>query len=336
MQKSKASQALIAYFKLLLSLPYQFGHLLHKSLYKLGCLHAQKLPVPVISVGNISFGGSGKTPFTIALANYLSKQGLRVGILTRGYNSAAAKAGRIVISSPAEIAEHSPEEIGDEPYLMLTKIDTKCRLIVGKNRFRAAMQALTLADYDVFILDDGMQHLALKRDLEIVLLNIHETGFMREFPYALKSADFLIHTKVDDQWLMENPDPYNFSYKLKLLRAPDPALPIAVVTAIADPQSFLEQLASHLNSLAESNPVNSTVYSSSSIQLFSFPDHHYFSMTEVNKLKSLGMNLVCTLKDFVKIPRVEQDSFIPVDLELQVRPSDLFARIVGKIKHGKS
>ncbi len=336
MQKSKASQALITYFKLLLSLPYQTGHLLHRALYKLGILHAHQLPVPVISVGNISFGGSGKTPFTIALANYLSKQGLRVGILTRGYNSAAAKSGRIVVSSPAEIAEHSPEEIGDEPYLMLTKLDSKCQLIVGKNRFRAAMHALTLADYDVFILDDGMQHLALKRDLEIVLANIHETGFMREFHAALNRADFLIHTKVDARWLAENPNTNNFYYQLKLLRAPDPALPVAVVTAIADPHSFVEQLSSHLNGLAEHNPVNSTVYSSSSIQLFSFPDHHYFSNSEVNKLKSLGMNLVCTLKDFVKIPKADQDSFIPVDLELQVCPSDLFARIAGKLKHGKS
>ncbi len=125
-------------------------------------------------------------------------------------------------------------------------------------------------------------------------------------------------------------------YQLKLLKPLDLTKPVAVVTAIADPQSFVTQLASQLNNLAISNPVNCGVYSSSSIQLFSFPDHHYFSSDEVNKLKSLGMNLVCTLKDFVKIPAAEQDNFVPVDLELQVYPSDLFTRITGKLKHGKS
>jgi len=331
MPETKPLNAILAYFKLLLSLPYQLGHLLHRSIYDIGLARAHRLPVPVISVGNISFGGSGKTPFIIALANYLAASGLRVGILSRGYRSLANKRGRIVISSPDEIAEHDAAEIGDEPYLMLTKLQQGAKIIVGKNRFRAAMQALTLDSYDVFILDDGMQHLPLKRDVEIALVNIHEAGFMREFPQALKRADFTIYTKVDANWTEE---PY-LRYQLRLLRPLDPSKPVAVVTAIADPESFLAQLASHLNELARSSQVVSGVYNSNTIRLFSFPDHHYFSLTEVNKLKSLGMNLVCTLKDFVKIPAAEQEFFVPVDLDLQVQPSDLFARIAGKLKNAK-
>ncbi len=335
MQEENPINALLCGLKLLLSVPYQLGHLVHQSFYSCGLLTAHKLPVPVISVGNISFGGSGKTPFTIALAEHLSNQGLKVGILTRGYKSRACNSGRVVIASPADIGEHSPEEIGDEPYLMLEKLGqaknpNNNSIIIAKNRFRGAMHALTLASYDVFILDDGMQHLALKRDVEIALVNVHETGFMREFPWALKRADFVIYTKVEGDF-----DKPHLRYKLSLLGELDPSRAICLVTAIADPQSLVKQLASHLNDLAETNPVNSAVYSSSSIQLRSFPDHHYFSTSEVNKLKSTGMNLLCTLKDFVKIPKTDREAFIPIDLELVVHPSDLFTRITGKIKNGK-
>ncbi len=335
MQELKPLNALLCIMRLVLSIPYQLGHLVHRALYDFGILQAQKLPVPVISVGNISFGGSGKTPFTIALAEYLSNQGLKVAILTRGYGSGACRSGRVVIAAPADLDQHSPEEIGDEPYLILEKLAQAKHpdynnVIIGKNRFRAAMQALTLSNYDVFILDDGMQHLALKRDVEIALVNVHETGFMREFPWALKRADFVIHSKVDSSM-----DKAHLRYRLKLLRDLDPQRPVAIVTAIADAQSFLAQVLSHLNDLAELNPVDSVVYSKSSIQLYSFPDHHYFSSSEVNKLKSMGMNLLCTLKDFVKIPKADREAFIPIDLELEVYPSDLFTRIMGKIKNGK-
>jgi tetraacyldisaccharide 4'-kinase len=169
-------------------------------LYRLGLLRSYRLPVPVISVGNITLGGTGKTPMVAWIARYLSHRGKRVAVLSRGYGGSANGAVRVV--SDGETVFLSPEESGDEPYLLAKKIPGLI-VVIGADRHQAALAAMALKP-DVFILDDGFQHLRLQRDLNIVLLDATRpfgngatlpAGMLREAPAAVRRADLVVYTR---------------------------------------------------------------------------------------------------------------------------------------------
>jgi tetraacyldisaccharide 4'-kinase len=147
-----------------------FGALstLRALLYRAGVLKSDRLPVPVIVVGNIFIGGTGKTPLTIWLAGVLRDAGYRPGIVSRGHGSAH--------SAPREVsAASTPQQVGDEPLLIAQR--TACPVVVGRDR-AAAARALLAAHpaVDIVITDDGLQHYALQRDLEIVLFDGRGAG----------------------------------------------------------------------------------------------------------------------------------------------------------------
>ena len=154
---------------------------LRRALYRRGILTSKRLPRPVISVGNLAAGGAGKTPAVIAIARHLIKRGFRVAILTRGYGRGGNESG-LVTSLDAS-------RFGDEPVLLkrtLKSVD----VIIGSNRYVNAIRYLNGNDCDVFILDDGFQHLQLARDVDVVIDAPH--GIMREGRAALADADFVI------------------------------------------------------------------------------------------------------------------------------------------------
>lgn len=153
----------------LLDLPYRGINRLYRALYRAGILRAKKLPRPVVSIGNIAAGGTGKTPAVITVCRYLQERGLRVAVLTRGY-------------------KRGDSELGDEPALI--KQATNADVIVGKNRYENALEYLRDNDCDVFVLDDGFQHLRLRRDVDVVIDAPH--WFHREGRSALRDADFVI------------------------------------------------------------------------------------------------------------------------------------------------
>jgi tetraacyldisaccharide 4'-kinase len=153
-----------------------------RSLYRAGVFKAKRLTVPVISVGGIAAGGSGKTPATIAIAGALVARGLRVGVLTRGYGRAGV--GGVV-------RELDPERYGDEPVLIKKRVP-QAEVIVGKNRYDLAVRC----DVDVFVLDDAFQHLQLHRDLDVVIDN-PSAGFLREGRSALRDADIVLPRKIN-------------------------------------------------------------------------------------------------------------------------------------------
>jgi tetraacyldisaccharide 4'-kinase len=150
---------------------------LRRSLYDAGVFKARRLAVPVISVGAIAAGGSGKTPAVIAIAGALAQRGLRVGVLTRGYGRAGAGGA---------IDALDPERFGDEPVLIKKRLPA-VRVIVGTNRYENASRE----SCDVFILDDGFQHLQLDRDLDVVL-DTEEATFLREGRSALRHAGIVL------------------------------------------------------------------------------------------------------------------------------------------------
>ncbi|OGO91227.1 MAG: tetraacyldisaccharide 4'-kinase [Coxiella sp. RIFCSPHIGHO2_12_FULL_42_15] len=171
---------------------YRFMVYCRAFLYRLGLKHRQRFPVPVIVVGNISVGGTGKTPLVAWLIHFLQKQGYRPGIVSRGYGASGQHWPKIVT------AESHPEYVGDEPLML--KLQTGCPVVVAPNRIQAA-QRLLASGCNVIISDDGLQHYALVRDIEIAVIDGERrlgNGFclpmgpLREAPSRLRSVDFIV------------------------------------------------------------------------------------------------------------------------------------------------
>lgn len=154
-----------------------------RALYDSKLLRASRLPRPVISIGNLSVGGSGKTPTVIHVARFLSARGWRVAILSRGYKRSGTEPFTIVDSDEAD-------RFGDEPVLIRRHVP-ESDVVVGANRHAAGMWYLSRHDCDLFLLDDGFQHLQLHRDVEIVI-DDPAAPHLREGRSALSSADIIL------------------------------------------------------------------------------------------------------------------------------------------------
>lgn len=253
---------------------------LRRALYRSGVLRAKHLPVPVISVGGIAAGGSGKTPATIAIATALVARGLRVGVLTRGYGRSGA--GGVVEAL-------DPDRYGDEPVLIKKHVPA-ARVIVGINRYDNAIRELV----DIFILDDGFQHLQLARDLDVVV-DQPGSGFLREGRAALRHADVIL---------------------------PRRTRPIV-------PQSLRSKRVFAFAGLAD----NEQFFRSLDLPLAgrrSFPDHHRYTRSDIEAIKRAARDagaeaIVTTEKDAVKIADRE---IIAVPAEFSIEPEEM-ERIVA-------
>ncbi|MDD1625872.1 MAG: tetraacyldisaccharide 4'-kinase [Methylococcaceae bacterium] len=164
-----------------------------KFLYRLGVLKTQTLPVPVIIVGNITVGGTGKTPLIIWLAQFLKDAGFKPGIISRGYGGQAQ-------SWPQSVTADSDAKIVGDEALLIAK-QTGCPMAVGPLRVDAAKMLLKQADCNVILSDDGLQHYALNRDIEIAVIDGERrfgngyclpAGPLREPIERLQSVDFVI------------------------------------------------------------------------------------------------------------------------------------------------
>ncbi len=188
---------------LVASLPYEWAVRARTLFYSFGLFKTKKLPRPVISIGNITVGGTGKTPLVIKLAEGLRERGIPVAILSRGYR-AKKKAGSLVTDGQNLLL--SPEEAGDEPFLLASLLK-EVPVMIGKDRFKTGMLALERFSIRGFLLDDGFQHLPLYRDLNIVLIDsqagfgdghLLPRGILREPLSHLKRADLFLLTRSED------------------------------------------------------------------------------------------------------------------------------------------
>lgn len=183
---------------MLLLLPFSWAFcvltFLRRIFYQKGLLKSYKAPVPVIIVGNLSVGGNGKTPVTLWLAEHLTHQGKKVGIISRGYGSRSAYYPRLVEATDKAI------EVGDEPLLLRQRSGVP--LCIGANRRESIELLLKHHSLDVIISDDGLQHYALQRDLEIVVIDAERqlgngkllpAGPLRESQQRLKTVDVVIN-----------------------------------------------------------------------------------------------------------------------------------------------
>jgi len=180
---------------------------LRRLLYRSGFFQVWRAPVPVVSVGNLAVGGTGKTPLVDLLASRLLTRGIRVAVVSHGYGGSGGKGVGVVCRG--EGPELGPDVCGDEPCL-LARRNPKAVVLVARRRKEAVMAAASGFGADVILLDDGFQHLALKRDLDIVLLDgrhpfgngrLLPAGPLREPPAAISRADCLLFTRCPDNFV---------------------------------------------------------------------------------------------------------------------------------------
>ncbi|HEX2121068.1 MAG TPA: tetraacyldisaccharide 4'-kinase [Thermoanaerobaculia bacterium] len=239
----------------MIELLYRGINRLRRALYRRGVLKAKRLPRPVISIGNIAAGGTGKTPAVIAVCRFLIERGIRPAVLTRGYGRRDPSAAGIV----------TDVNYGDEPFLI--KRSCNCDVIVESSRYESAIEYLRKNDANVFILDDGFQHLQLHRDLDVVI--DAPSRFHREGRAALRDADVVIPRR------------------LRTIVPPElRGRRVFAFAGLADNAQFFASL--------EGLEVIGTR---------SFPDHHDYTAADLAALKREAgtATLVTTEKDAVKI-----------------------------------
>jgi len=191
--------------KILLPLAGLFGMgvKLHETAYRHGWLKTERLDRPVVSVGNLSVGGTGKTPLVMFIAELLSRQGYNPAVLTRGYGR--RRGVRMAVLAPSADRSPDPREVGDEPALLARALP-QVPIIVCADRYRGGRQAEERFNVDVHLLDDGFQHRALARDVDVVALDATQelskqallpAGRLREPPAALGRAHLVVVTRVE-------------------------------------------------------------------------------------------------------------------------------------------
>ena len=181
---------------------YSLALRLRAGLYRSGILKTLRLPRPVVSIGNITVGGTGKTPVTAYIARFLLAQGHRVAVLSRGYGGSLE--GQTCVVSDGITTMLGAEQCGDEPFLLASTVPG-LMVVIGTDRFAAGQLAMQQLAPDIFLLDDGFQHLRLYRDLNILLLDFSRpfgnrltlpAGILREPSAALRRADLVIFTRA--------------------------------------------------------------------------------------------------------------------------------------------
>lgn len=176
-----------------LAVVFRFAGALRRGLYRAGILRRVGFPVPVIVIGNLTAGGTGKTPLVLALIHALRERGIRAGIVSRGYGGRPGK-------MPLHVTAETPSaQAGDEPVMLAAR--ARVPVVVHPRRARAALALLATHPVDVVICDDGLQHYALARDIEIAVVDgqrglgngrLLPAGPLREPPARLRAVDHVV------------------------------------------------------------------------------------------------------------------------------------------------
>jgi tetraacyldisaccharide 4'-kinase len=293
--------------------------------YNRGLISIERLRQPVVSVGNISAGGSGKTPFVIALGELLKARGITFDVLSRGYRR---KTRGVMVVEP----DGSATDFGDEPLLIARRLGVP--VIVGESRYAAGQLAESRFQSQLHILDDGFQHRSLFRDFDIVLLSQRDfedrllpLGRLREPLSALTRADAIVlpqDATVDLDLLQQK---RTWTMQRELMIPDAPAAPI-VFCGIARPQQFFTQVrAAGIQAVEE----------------VTFRNHHSYYKRDIERLLALRIKsgadgFITTEKDSVNLGTL-QSSLAPcavASLTVTIdRPADLVDAILTRISDRK-
>ncbi|MGB2081858.1 MAG: tetraacyldisaccharide 4'-kinase [Psychrobacter sp.] len=313
---TRAWQRLAVWLWLLLPISWLYGFItfLRRQAYKAGLLSSYRAPIPVMVIGNISVGGSGKTPLIIALVSYLQKKGVKVGVISRGYGGDTSQMPALVSATSL------PHIVGDEPCLIAHM--TGAAMAVCPNRQQAIATLLKAEpNLQLIIADDGLQHYALQRDIEWIVVDaargfgnkqLLPTGFLREPVSRLEGANVIYHEKPSTDLTRTS----RSSNKIQSTDRLTMHLQAGELQRLWNPTSSATQL----NSVKPTN--NSRVHAVSGIgypQRFfdtlesigfevighPYPDHYDFSLAEL--LQYGDYPIIVTSKDAVKISALLAD-----------------------------
>ncbi|MBN2424374.1 MAG: tetraacyldisaccharide 4'-kinase [Calditrichaceae bacterium] len=313
-------------------------------LYDLKIMPITKYAVPVISVGNLTVGGTGKTPFIIMLSRLLNTYGKRIAIVSRGYGRKSR--GAVLVSDGENIL--APADIsGDEPQLIARKLPFAI-VAVAEKRKQAIDMILAKFQPQVILMDDGFQHRSVHRDMDIVLWNVQDhfyfnlplpSGNLREFQYRIKRSDFIFLTKSGGK-----------SERIKL----ETDIPLfEVKSGIEKLMSVEFKEAGRLSSLKGkrvaafaglAHPEEyETMLREAGVDLVFFKkykDHHDYSIKEVDGMitECIGLGaeyLLCTEKDMIKIRPLKPDipenfHLLCISLEMEIVDGKIF---LEKLRH---
>ena len=291
---------------------------LRRHAYSSGLLQSNKLPVPVIIVGNISVGGTGKTPLVIWLVKFLIKQGFKPGVISRGYGGQAEHWPQQVLP------DSDPLLVGDEPVVIANNTD--CPVYVAPGRFEAGKRLLENNDCDIIVCDDGLQHYALHRDFEICVVDGKRrhgngrclpAGPLRESRSRLKSVDAIICNGADvsGEFYMQL-DPV----KIRQVKSDDSrsfekfeTKNIHAIAAIGNPDRFFDTLRDLGLNITE----------------HAFEDHHIFKSEDIE----FGDNkqVIMTEKDAVKCREFANDHHWYLSVEAKL-PEIFEQRVINMLK----
>lgn len=286
---------------------------IRRTLYRLGLAQHCQLAVPVIIVGNISVGGTGKTPFTLWLCQQLLARGIKPGIISRGYGAKITKPLQVTTTSLAS-------EVGDEPLLLARR--SQCPVVVCPDRVAAGRAMLAAHNVDIIICDDGLQHYRLARQLEIVLVDgrrgfgngwLLPSGPLRETPGRLAEADIIIANSGEVAQANYQMQLCSSVAKALLSEAELAPCDVTLVAGIGNPERF--------RLTAEQAGFTG------SAQRF-FADHHQFTAAD---FAGITGPVLMTEKDAVKCQLFARDNWymLPVDASFNVTDT---AEIINKIK----
>ncbi len=298
---------------------------LRRWLYRVDIFKKTRLPVPVIIVGNLTVGGTGKTPLVVWTAEFLRQHGYQPGVISRGYAGETNLAPQIVTSSS------DAGQVGDEALLLAKRCD--CPVVVNRDRPATARHLLANFSCNVIISDDGLQHYALERDIEIVVIDGQRrfgngyclpVGPLREPPERMKQVDLVVVNGGNDLLPGEIPMQCHGEVLVNLQsgeRQPLSSLLGQVCRAIAgigNPQRFFRQLAD----------------AGLSCETMAFPDHHAFTTDDLQFKDSKP--LVMTEKDAVKCAAFAQPNYwyLPISAELPAAFSQQLLKLLKEKSHG--
>ncbi len=316
---------------------YRVGLFVREQMYKTGIVKIEKVAIPVLSIGNITLGGTGKTPVAERLSKRLQEEGFHPGIITRGYRR--KKKGVF----PVDVRRETAESAGDEAFMLAKK--TRIPVIVGKNRLEAIERGIRSFRIDMAILDDGFQVRNLRKDFDLVLLNgkdspgSHELfplGPFREPPGRIRDSHAILINKggLDKETLAYTSSIPNFRvtykpmhlYKMKrnLITHPDflKGKRITAFSGLGDNRSFFDLLKNIGAHVVHEMP---------------FPDHHRYTVADLKKCASFDdvHCIVTTEKDAVKIaPMKIPENLFYLSIEAFIEDEDELIKLLLK-KIGK-
>lgn len=304
---------------------------IRRRLYQAGLFDQLDVGVPVVSIGNLTMGGTGKTPIVDWFLFEAKARHLRTGLVSRNYKAQINKTSKV----DTTIAE-AAILYGDEPVL-LADLHPETAVYVGPQKWKSAAILTDESKIDLLVVDDGFQHLQLKRDFEVVLvdatkglkeLSPYPTGHARESRQALENADVILLTKAnkattEEIELIRGAMPfgipvYEVSFKSRLALS-EGFIPVALVSAVADNPSVLADLRKMQN-----------------IQVLShyfFDDHHVYTESDIKKIvediRRLQIRkVVCTAKDYVKLKTFSEIKdllhVMHVDLDFSQEPVKIY------------